>query len=257
MANLGFIKLQREILEHWLWTDKPFSKGQAWIDLLLLAQYKDNNVMVKGKLVKRNRGEVHKSIVSLADRWGWSRPKVKRFLELLEKEKMITLHVTANDTALTIEKYSKYQNVRTADVTPHVTTHVTPDVTTHVTQLRIDKKDKKRERIRARGEFNNVLLTDDEYEALSAEYENANEIIENLSNWKARKGIDDKGNDYAKLKNFAKTDGIKKPKQKDQYAKCLAEALIGCRPASKDGLTDEQYEELTRIADEAFEKERT
>lgn len=24
-----------------------------------------------------------------------------------------------------------------------------------------------------------------------------------------------------------------------------------------DGLTDEQYEELTRIADEAFEKERT
>ena len=39
--NQGYIKLYRSIFNHWLWQDKPFSRGQAFVDLILLANYKD------------------------------------------------------------------------------------------------------------------------------------------------------------------------------------------------------------------------
>ena len=34
----GWIKVSRAIQEHWVWDEKPFSKGQAWIDLLLCGE---------------------------------------------------------------------------------------------------------------------------------------------------------------------------------------------------------------------------
>ena len=39
MENTGWIKTYRSILKHWIWEEKPFSKGQAWIDMLLLASH--------------------------------------------------------------------------------------------------------------------------------------------------------------------------------------------------------------------------
>jgi hypothetical protein len=33
----GFVSIHREIMDHWIWQDKPVSKGQAWVDLILLA----------------------------------------------------------------------------------------------------------------------------------------------------------------------------------------------------------------------------
>lgn len=39
MSNTGWIKLHRKITDHWLWEDKPFARGQAMIDLLILAGY--------------------------------------------------------------------------------------------------------------------------------------------------------------------------------------------------------------------------
>ena len=33
----GFVGVHRSLQEHWLWDEKPFSKGQAWIDLIMLA----------------------------------------------------------------------------------------------------------------------------------------------------------------------------------------------------------------------------
>lgn len=38
----GWIKIHRDILYHEIWSDKPFSKGQAWIDLILMANHSDN-----------------------------------------------------------------------------------------------------------------------------------------------------------------------------------------------------------------------
>jgi len=35
MPGNGWISLHRRIQEHWIWQDKPFSKGQAWIEMMI------------------------------------------------------------------------------------------------------------------------------------------------------------------------------------------------------------------------------
>lgn len=125
-----FFKVDRDIQNHWLWNDKPFSRGQAWIDLLLLATHTDHQGILDGKIINRKRGEVHVSIVFLAERWGWSRNKVYRYIALLKNQKMVTSNGTTDGTIITIEKYSFYQG----DYTANGTSNETPDGTTDGTR---------------------------------------------------------------------------------------------------------------------------
>lgn len=114
---MAFIKLDREITNNWLWQEQPFSKGQAWIDLILLADYKDHKNPYKGEIVTYKRGTVHLSITSLANRWGWGRDKTRTFLKLLEQDNMILLNATTNRTTITLVNYGKYQDVPTTNHT--------------------------------------------------------------------------------------------------------------------------------------------
>lgn len=114
---MGWVKIDRQIFDHWLWQEKPFSMGQAWIDLILLASHKDGVHYYRGTLQERKRGEVCASLKWLGDRWGWSTGKVSRFLNVLQKNKMLTQKRNANGTVLTIENYSRFQDGRNADET--------------------------------------------------------------------------------------------------------------------------------------------
>lgn len=107
---MGWILLERKITEHFLWDDKPFSQGQAWIDLLLLANHKDHKLPYKGEIITCKRGEVNRSISWLASRWGWSRKKTRSFLGLLEGDGMVATKVSTNRTTITIENYAFYQS---------------------------------------------------------------------------------------------------------------------------------------------------
>ena len=118
---MGWIKLDRKICENWLWQDKPFTKGQAWIDLLLLADYEDNDGYYRNSVKHFKAGTVYRSILYLSKRWCWSRNKVKRFLNVLQNEGMITYNATTNDTTITLVKWELYQHSVTTDVTTDVT----------------------------------------------------------------------------------------------------------------------------------------
>ncbi|EPB8144848.1 hypothetical protein ACRTAD_000912 [Clostridium perfringens] len=107
----GWLKLYRSIQNHWLWEDKPFSRGQAFVDLLLMANHKDNKILFNGELIEIKRGSRITSLRQLSDAWGWSTTKVKKFLELLEKENMITVKSDNKKTLVTIENYGVYQEV--------------------------------------------------------------------------------------------------------------------------------------------------
>ena len=50
------------------------------------------------------------SVKGLADRWGWSRSKVTRFLKLLENEHQIEHQTNTITTLITIINYDKYQD---------------------------------------------------------------------------------------------------------------------------------------------------
>ena len=104
----GWIKVNRKLLDHWLWEEKPYSPGQAWVDLLMIVSYDKNQNSVIG--TSCSKGEVRISISSLADRWGWGRKKTTLFLQRLKKEKMITIESNKKDTIIKILNYSKYQS---------------------------------------------------------------------------------------------------------------------------------------------------
>ena len=143
MDKNGFVSIHRKIQDNWLWSDKPFSKGQAWIDLLLLARWKDEKKLHRGKLYDRKRGEVNYSMTWLAERWGWSRNKVRRFIRTLEEQHMVRVNATTNDTSISIENYSIYQDARTTDRATDNTTDKSTDNTTDDTQMNKDNKDNK------------------------------------------------------------------------------------------------------------------
>lgn len=113
----GYIKLHRSIMDNPLWDDKPFSKGQAFIDLCMLANWGDSKVLDGNEVVTLHRGELVCSQIYLADRWGWSRKKVKGFLSVLVRERMVSVKGTTKGTTVTIENYGKYQDEGTTEDT--------------------------------------------------------------------------------------------------------------------------------------------
>jgi hypothetical protein len=114
MTQKGWMPIYRRLQDHWLWQDKPFAKGQAWLDLLLLASHNENEFLFGNQIVKNEVGGFITSELKLADRWGWGRKKVRLFLELLQNEQMIVKKGDNKKTAITIVNYSVYADYETA-----------------------------------------------------------------------------------------------------------------------------------------------
>ena len=116
----GWIKLHRQIQECFLWRIKePFDKRSAWIDLLLLMKHQNKNLMIDGKIETIKRGSYMLSIEKLCDRWMWSRNKVKRYLDVLEREHMIVTRRTNKGTLVSVVNYCIYQNQDKQGEPPH------------------------------------------------------------------------------------------------------------------------------------------
>ena len=114
----GYIKLHRAIKDCWIWNDnEPFTKGQAWIDLLLSANHADKKILFEGKLRTIHAGQFLTSLVKLSDRWKWDRKRVRKFLDVLENDNMITTDRTAHGTTITLVNWEKYQIDGTTDGT--------------------------------------------------------------------------------------------------------------------------------------------
>lgn len=109
----NWIKLDRSIREHWLWNGEKYSRGQAFIDLLLMAAYADHKVMSQGKTIDLKRGSLITSIRYLAERWSWSKDKVSNFLCCLEEDNIIKKTSDTKRTVIAIVNYGKYQSFQT------------------------------------------------------------------------------------------------------------------------------------------------
>jgi hypothetical protein len=119
--NKDWISLHRNLLINELWKSEPFTKGQAWVDLLMMANWQDGVAIVKGIKVDYKRGQLCRSMKQLALRWKWSEGKVKRYLELLSDLEQISFEnwskngaqdgaqKNALTTLITITNYGFYQ----------------------------------------------------------------------------------------------------------------------------------------------------
>ena len=104
----GWIKIHREITEHWIFQDAE--KFKWWIDLLIMASHEDNRVLLKDNLVSLKRGQLSISLSFLSTRWGRSKEKVLNFLRLLESDHMIERYSDRKSTTITICNYDSYQD---------------------------------------------------------------------------------------------------------------------------------------------------
>jgi len=106
----GWILLHRKLSNNKLWTCEPFTRGQAWVDLLLLASHTESFFYVRGNKVNVKKGQIAWSEVNISQRWKWSRTKLKKFLNDLEKEQQIIQHKSKIISIITIINYDLYQN---------------------------------------------------------------------------------------------------------------------------------------------------
>ena len=108
MSN-GWIKLHRSLQDNPLWTCEPFTRGQAWVDILMTANHQHSFFFKRGIKIDVERGQLARSEVELADKWKWSRTKVRKFLKDLEKEQQVIQQKTFVTQVLTIVNYEFYQ----------------------------------------------------------------------------------------------------------------------------------------------------
>lgn len=108
----GWIKISRSIAEHWLWKDAEILKW--WLDLLLMAAWKEHKELVGRQLVSLEKGQLIASLAYLCKRWKRSRPMVESFISNLEQDGMITKAVCNNISIITIANYECYQTTNDA-----------------------------------------------------------------------------------------------------------------------------------------------
>lgn len=109
LHNSGWIMVHRKIENSWIYSGKPFDKCHAWLDLLIHTNHSDKKINADGKPYLVKRGQYITSIKILSERWGWSRNKVKRFLDVLEADNMVITERTNRWTSVTVVNYSVYQ----------------------------------------------------------------------------------------------------------------------------------------------------
>lgn len=107
----GWISLHRSIQKHWLFEEKrKFSRFEAWIDILLMANHSDNKIMHDGDLITVKRGQRITSLRQLGERWSWSITKVDKYLKTLESDRMLVVKKDTKKTVLTVVNYDDYQD---------------------------------------------------------------------------------------------------------------------------------------------------
>lgn len=109
MSERGWIKLHRQLQDNSLWSSEPFSRGQAWVDLLMIANHKQGHVRVRGRRIDVGVGCVARAQKSLADRWNWSKGKVIRFLKELEGDGQIEIETSHDFNVIRLCNYEQFQ----------------------------------------------------------------------------------------------------------------------------------------------------
>lgn len=110
MPKIGKFSLDRTLLDHNIWLDEKFTRGQAWVDLIGLANWENSYIRVRGKRIEIPRGSLGWSNEKLYKRWGWSKGKFTRFIKELQNDKMITLKTVPHFfIIISIQNYNNRQ----------------------------------------------------------------------------------------------------------------------------------------------------
>jgi len=113
----GWIKLYRRLQDSEIWVGEKFTRGQAWVDMLLMANHKDKTIFIRGNEIRVKRGQIARAERTISEKWGWSRDKLRRFFTWLETRQQITQQKSKLLSIVTIVNYEEYQQNDTTDKT--------------------------------------------------------------------------------------------------------------------------------------------
>jgi len=132
MSKVGYIKFYRKSLDNPLFkTKEPLTHREAWENILLTVNYKDEKVNIGKKEFLCKKGQSLKSIRTWAEEFNWSTKKTFGFLNKLKDLDMIKVESLGFTSRLTVVNYQKYQS---SEVTEEVTDKVTEEVKDKVTE---------------------------------------------------------------------------------------------------------------------------
>ncbi|MBN2086857.1 hypothetical protein JW758_00775 [Candidatus Peregrinibacteria bacterium] len=106
----GWYSIHRTLLNSDLWLSEKFTRGQAWVDLIGLANHKEGYIRNRGIRLAIERGQVGWSQERLSKRWKWSTGKVSRFFKELEIDGGINRQKNNVSSVITINNYDFYQS---------------------------------------------------------------------------------------------------------------------------------------------------
>lgn len=112
----GWISVHRKILDNPIVSmGKVNSRFEAWIWLLLRATYSKQKVVLGSDIYYLKTGEILTSQLKLCKTFKWGNSKLRTFLTLLEKDKMIKVKTNHKLTMITILNFDDLQNIQIAD----------------------------------------------------------------------------------------------------------------------------------------------
>ncbi len=155
VMNNGWIKIHRKIVD-WEWFTEPHT-FQVFMYLLLTANHEEKQW--KGVTVKRGQKIVGRK--SLAQTLHISEQSVRTALNHLKSTNEITIKTTSKYSLVTIQNWDKYQQINQQ---PNQQLTNNQPTTNHKQEV---KNIRSKEIKNNYGQFENVLLTDDEYNSLS------------------------------------------------------------------------------------------
>ena len=207
-----FFKIDRKLIDGEFWLSEPFTKPQAWVDLIGLANYGDVKRVEGDQIVTYARGQVVTSERTLAARWKWSREKVRNYLAALASDDMATTKKTGKRIIITLENYRFYQDTmrqkdHKTDQQPTTDRPLTDHKKTENKNNKNTKKSKEeREGASPRGPYGHLALTDGELDLFRGKYpETADRFIQEMDEYMDSTGKE-YANHYTALLRWARND---------------------------------------------------
>jgi hypothetical protein len=149
----GVVTKPKEIAEYELLNQEPYCRRAAFDDLWVLANDRPATIKVNGRDVVLKVGQLAWAIGSLARRWRWSDEKVRKFLVLLQDERLVTFETSRTTTTIEVMDYAVYNDrTGTKSVTESETDLGSETVTETVTDS-VSKSEQKWEVGSGKGEM--------------------------------------------------------------------------------------------------------
>lgn len=115
----GWIKIERDIQNHWIWQDEKYFRW--WMTILLNVNHEAKKFPVNNEIFTCNPGESFRSFNDWSKLFRCSKPTVFKFFDLLKNDGMIQTKVVGRGNRrkhlLTVVNWQKYQQAETRNFT--------------------------------------------------------------------------------------------------------------------------------------------